>query len=218
MIRFFWIVFRQQCLLACANAGEIVHGIIFYVLVIMLFPLALGSDSGLLATLGPGIIWIAALLSMLLSVHALYQSDHEDGTLDQWAALPVAMEWIVAAKCLAQWLISAVPLMMLAPLLAVMLHIPPEMVPRLLLSLALSSGTIIAVGGLGAALTVGMKRAGALVLLLVLPLLLPVMIFGVHMVTSVAKEQDAFSFLAGLTLFFIPLSITASAFLLRIRE
>lgn len=150
----------------------------FFAIVIALFPLAVGPESQLLQSISPGLVWVAALLAVLLSLDGLFRSDFEDGSLEQWVVSPHPLPLLVLAKVLAHWVFSGLALVLLAPLLGMMLGLPLRTLPVLLLSLLLGTPILSLLGAVGAALTVGLKRGGLLLALLILPLYIPVLILG----------------------------------------
>lgn len=150
----------------------------FFLLVAVLVPLGVGPDSVLHARIAPGILWLGMLLACLLSLDRIFALDHEDGSLDLLATSPIPMEAVAAVKALAHWLMTGLPLTILAPLLAMLLSLPPEGQPWLFVSLLLGTPALSVIGTFGAALTVGLKRGGLLLSLLVLPLYVPTLIFG----------------------------------------
>lgn len=158
--------------------GELMNPLVFFAIVISLFPLAVGPETQLLRTLSPGLVWVAALLAVLLSLDGLFRSDFEDGSLEQWVVSPHSLEVLVIAKVLAHWLFSGLPLILLSPVLALMLGFPADRIPVLLASLLLGTPILSLLGAVGAALTVGLKRGGILLTLLILPLYIPVLILG----------------------------------------
>jgi heme exporter protein B len=165
-----------------------------------------------------GVIWVMALLACLLSLDRLFRDDAEDGSLDLLALSPVALEFLVLSKILAHWLISALPLIVISPLLATSLHMPAEAFPALLLSLLLGTPTLSLIGAIGAALTQGARRAGMLIGLLVLPLYIPVLIFGVAAVDAAAQglsPQPHLLLLGGLLALFLPVAPVAAAAAIR---
>ncbi|MCJ8167917.1 heme exporter protein CcmB [Atopomonas sediminilitoris] len=157
---------------------ELANPLVFFALVISLFPLAVGPESKLLATIAPGVVWVAALLAVLLSLDGLFRSDYEDGSLEQWVLAPQPLSVLVLTKVLAHWLCSGLALVLLSPLLGLMLGLPERTLGVLLLSLLLGTPILSLLGAIGAALTVGLKRGGLLLALLILPLYIPVLILG----------------------------------------
>ena len=192
--------------------------VLFFVLAAVLFPFGLGPEPALLARVAVGIIWVTALLATLLGLDRLFRADHEDGALDLIVLAPAPLELLVLAKCLAHWLSTGVPLIVVAPLLAVMLNLPLDVVPVLLLSLLLGTPTLSLIGAIGAALTLGARRGGALLPLLVLPLFIPVLVFAVAGVEAAAGGLPArphLLLLAALLAFALPVAAFAGAAALR---
>jgi len=188
---------RRELLIGLRSPGQWLNPLVFFVIVITLFPLGIGPEPALLAAIAPGVLWVAALLSVLLSLDTLFERDRADGVLEQWVLGSLPLTVLVLAKVIAHWLASGVPLLLLSPLLGLMLGLPPEAIPTLCASLALGTLTLSFTGAIGAALTVGVNRGGVLLSLLVLPLNVPVLIFGANAVTAAA---GGFSPSAGLTL------------------
>ena len=168
----------REARLLCRRPAELLNPLVFFGIVVALFPLAVGPESKLLETLSPGLVWVAALLAVLLSLDGLFRSDFEDGSLEQWVLSPHPLPLLVLAKVLAHWLFSGLALVQLAPLLALMLGLPARCLPVLLISLLLGTPILSLLGAVGAALTVGLKRGGLLLALLILPLYIPVLILG----------------------------------------
>jgi heme exporter protein B len=188
--------------LATRAGGGFGLGLAFFLLVAVLVPLGVGPDPALLTRIAPGILWVGALLACLLSLDRIFALDFEDGSLDLLAAAPIPLEGAVAAKALAHWLVTGLPLTLLAPVLAVLLNLPLAGYGWLVLSLALGTPALSMIGAFGAALTVGVKRGGLLLSLLVLPLYVPTLIFGAEVVRRGAAGQDALTpllLLAGIT-------------------
>ena len=169
---------RRDLTLALARPGALLLPVVFFVLVAALFPFALGPDVRLLARIAPGILWVAALLAALLPVETLVEPDRLDGTLDQLAVRGIAFETVAAARLLAHWLAFAVPLLAALPVAAVLLQLPLAALPRLALGLLIGTPALAALALLAASLTAGLRGGGALAGLIVLPLALPVLIFG----------------------------------------
>ena len=178
MSNVFTLLLVRETRLMFRRPAELVNPLMFFSIVIALFPLAVGPESQLLQTISPGLLWVAALLAVLLSLDGLFRSDFEDGSLEQWVVSPHPLALLVLAKVLAHWLFSGLALVLLSPLLALMLGLPARCVPTLLLSLLLGTPVLSLLGAVGAALTVGLKRGGLLLALLILPLYIPVLILG----------------------------------------
>jgi heme exporter protein B len=166
--------------LAVRNRGELANPLLFYIIVAALFPLGVTSDPRTLATMAAGVLWIAALLATLLSLDNLFRSDFDDGSLELILLSPYPSVILVLAKVLAHWLVTGLPLLVVTPLLAVLMAVPDEARATLWLTLALGTPVLSLVGAIGVALTVGLRRGGALLSLLVLPLYVPVLIFGAN--------------------------------------
>ncbi|MCI3946430.1 heme exporter protein CcmB [Pseudomonas syringae] len=171
------LLVREARLLA-RRPAELANPLVFFALVIALFPLAVGPETQLLQTLSPGLVWVAALLAVLLSLDGLFRSDFEDGSLEQWVLSPHPLALLVLSKVLAHWVFSGLALVVLSPVLALMLGLPAECLPVLMFSLLLGTPVLSLLGAVGAALTVGLKRGGLLLALLILPLYIPVLILG----------------------------------------
>ena len=200
-------LFQRDLLLAFRGLQQIAQPLMFYVLVVTLFPLAVSPDPKTLANLAPGIIWIGALLSTLLSLERVFRSDFDDGALDLLMLSPAPLELLVLAKIFAHWLSTGLPLLIVAPALAVLLALPEQALGTLLISLALGTPVLSLVGAVGVALTVSVRRGGALLALLVLPLYVPILIFGA---SAVAAAADGLPVTGQLTMLaaFLVLSIT----------
>lgn len=164
--------------LSIRSGGGFGLGLSFFLLVAVLVPLGVGPDGALHARIAPGILWLGALLACLLSLDRIFALDHEDGSLDLLATSPIPMEGVVAVKALAHWLVTGLPLTVLAPVLGVLLNLPSQGYGWLFLSLLAGTPALSVIGTFGAALTVGVKRGGLLLSLLVLPLYMPTLIYG----------------------------------------
>ncbi len=175
----FRLLVQRDLRLALRQGGDAAMVVGFFVLTVILFPFGVGPEPALLARIAAGILWVTALLAALLSLERLFQADWEDGSLEALALMPLPLEAQVLAKCLAHWLVSGLPLIVVAPLLALLLHLDAAGYPVLMLSLALGTPSLSLIGAVGAALSLGARRGGVLLSLLVLPLYLPVLIFGV---------------------------------------
>jgi heme exporter protein B len=188
--------------LATRAGGGFGLGLAFFLLVAVLVPLGVGPEPALLARIAPGILWVGALLACLLSLDRIFALDFEDGSLDLLATAPIPLEGVVAVKALAHWLVTGLPLTLLSPVLGLLLNLPGPGYVWLMLSLALGTPALSLIGAFGAALTVGLKRGGLLLSLLVLPLYVPTLIFGAEAVRRGADGQGALTallLLAGIT-------------------
>ena len=178
MTGFFRIVRHELRLSVRGGIGSLV-ALIFFVVTVALFPLGVGPELEVLGRIAAGVVWVAALLAAMLSMERLFQADYEDGTLELLALSPVPLELVVLAKCLAHWLTTALPLIIVAPVLSLLVNMSADGLVMLIVAMALGTPTLSLIGGVGAALTVGARRGGVLLALLVLPLYIPVLIFGV---------------------------------------
>lgn len=195
--------------------GDAFQPALFALLVVVLFALALGGEAQALGKVASAVMWVAVLLAGLLSLDTLFRGDADDGSLEQWILAPVPLAWLVAVRVLSHWLTTALPLILAAPLLGELLHLPRDQLPVLLVSLALGTPLLSLLGAVVAALTVGMKRSGILVALLALPLYVPVLIFGAGSVARSAQGLDAVGALlflgAGLVLALVLAPLAAAA-------
>lgn len=207
---FLLAVVRRDLLLAWQQRGDLLVGLVFFVLVASLFPLAIGPEPQLLARVGPGVLWVAALLANLLALPRLFTADWQDGTLEQLLLAPAPASILVAGKLAAHWLTTGVPLALVAPLLGVQYGLNGQELLMLVASLLLGTPTLSALGSIGAALTLGVRQGELLLALLVLPLYAPILIFGSGAVTAVAAGMSGMaelSLLAALmcaSVFFAP--------------
>ena len=215
----FFGMLRRDLLIAFRSPVEVLNPLLFFVIVVTLFRLGAGPGQHGVAALGPGVLWVAALLATLLGLDALFRADFEDGSLEQILLSPVPLPLLVAAKVLAHWLIAGLPLLIVAPLLAGALGVGVESLPVLLLSLALGGPVLSLVGAIGVALTVGLRRGGTIVALLVLPLYIPVLVFGAQAVSAAGAglpAAGALYMLSALLALALVLSPLATAAALRI--
>ncbi|MBF8679666.1 heme exporter protein CcmB [Pseudomonas fulva] len=187
----FTLLLRREARLLFRRPAELANPLVFFAIVVALFPLAVGAQTQMLQNLSPGLMWVAALLAVLLSLDGLFRSDFEDGSLEQWVLSPHPLALMVLAKVLAHWLFSGLALVLLAPLLALMLGLPGHCVPVLLGSLLLGTPVLSLLGAVGAALTVGLKRGGLLLALLILPLYIPVLILGSGALQAALQNMPA---------------------------
>ena len=190
MGRFFAACLRRQTLLAFRRPSEILNPLLFFLLVVALFPLGIGPDPAQLQEFAPGILWIVALLATLMAAEGLFRGDFEDGSLEQLVLSPQPLFIGSLAYVLGHWLITGLPLTLLAPVFAIMLQLPAEAIPALIASMALGSAILSLLGAIGAALTVSLKRGGLLITLIILPLYVPVLIFGSGAVQYAAIGAD----------------------------
>lgn len=199
MSNVFTLLLARETRLLFRRPAELANPLVFFAIVIALFPLAVGPETRLLQTISPGLIWVAALLAVLLSLDGLFRSDFEDGSLEQWVVSPHPLALLVLAKVLAHWAFSGLALVLLAPLLALMLGMPMSALPVLLISLLLGTPVLSLLGAVGAALTVGLKRGGLLLALLILPLYIPVLILGSGALQAALQGLPATAYLLWLS-------------------
>ncbi|CUH65303.1 Cytochrome c-type biogenesis protein CcmB [Thalassovita autumnalis] len=205
--------------LAIRAGGGFGLGLAFFLIVVVLVPFGVGPNSGLLSKIAPGVLWLGALLACLLSLDRIFALDWEDGSLDLLATAPLPLEAIVSVKALAHWLTTGLPLVLAAPVFAILLNLPTAGYGPLVLSLLIGTPALSVIGTFGAALTVGLKRGGLLLSLLVLPLYVPTLIFGAEMARRSIEglnAQTSLLMLAGITCAVIALLPFASAAVLRV--
>jgi len=171
-------VVRRDLLLAWRRKSDVGTALLFFIIVASLFPLGIGAEPNLLRSIAPGVIWVAALLSSMLSLARLFAADHADGTLEQMLLSASPLGVIVAAKAAAHWIVAGLPLALIAPLIALQYDLAPALTPVLVLSLLLGTPVLSMLGAIGAALTLGVRGGGILLSLLILPLYVPVLILG----------------------------------------
>jgi heme exporter protein B len=212
----FNLVIRRDLCLSFRRPEQLLQPLVFFLMVTMLFPLGLSLQLSLLRDMSPGVLWVAALLSSLLSLDGLFKSDADDGTLEQLALSGQGLTLIVMAKTLAHWLVSGAALVVVSPLVGTALGIPVSAFATMMLSLGLGTLTLSWLGAIGAGLTVGLKRANVLVSLIVLPLAMPLLIFGAaatDRAISATSAAGPLYFLAALCVFtctFAPFAATAA--------
>jgi heme exporter protein B len=187
---FGWMVRRDR-------RSDVLSTLFFFVIVVTLFPLGIGPDTQLLRSIAPGVVWVAALLASMLSLGRLFANDYQDGTLEQLLLTPQPLFLIVLAKISALWLVTGIPLTVISPILGVQFGLPPDSLLILFLSLFLGTPVLALIGSIGAALTLGLRGSGVLIALLVLPLYIPVLIFGSG---AVAASLSGINFQANLFL------------------
>lgn len=180
----FMALLRRDFLLAYRRRAELLQPLVFLLVVITLFPLGVGPSPQLLATIAPGVIWIAALLAAVLSLDNLFRSDFEDGTLEQMVLSGQPLALIALARIVSHWLVTGLPIVLMSPLLAMWMNLPDEGVPILVKSLLIGTPVLSLIGAIGAALIVSLKRGGQLLSLLVFPLFVPLLILATSAVTS----------------------------------
>ncbi|MFQ3786544.1 heme exporter protein CcmB [Halomonas sp. A29] len=211
-----WATLKRDLVLLLRRRSEVLNPLVFFAIVITLFPIGISPDPALLAAIAPGLLWVAALLAALLSLDSLFRADYDDGSLEQLLLTPQPLALLALAKVAVHWLLTGLPLALMAPVLGIMLALPAGSYLVLAISLALGSASLSLIGAIGAALTVGLSRGGVLLSLLVLPLYIPVLIFGAGAVQAAIFGDGVLAHLAilgallALALIFAPLAIAAS--------
>lgn len=204
MFRTFLVILRRDITLAMRRRTDVLTTLFFFVIVASLFPLGVGSEKEMLRFLGPGVVWVAALLASMLALERLFASDHADGTLEQMMLTPQPLSVLVLGKVCAHWLLTGLPLVLIAPLIGLQYHL--EGMPLVVMMLALLLGTPVLslIGAIGAALTLGLRGGGILLSLLVLPLYIPVLVYGSGAVAvSAIDPADVQPFMALLGAFLV---------------
>jgi heme exporter protein B len=207
---------RREFSVALRQKGEVLTPLVFFVVVSSLFPLGVGPESALLLRMAPGVLWVSALLAAMLSLQRLFATDYADGSLEQMALSSTPMGLLVVSKALSHFLLSGLPLVLMAPVLGLQFGLEPRALGILMLTLLLGTPTLSLIGSIGAALTLGVRGAGVLLSLLILPLYIPVLIFGAGAVEADAAGlgfSGHLSLLAALlvlSLFFAPLATTTA--------
>ncbi|MCI2810705.1 heme exporter protein CcmB [Eoetvoesiella caeni] len=211
-----YVVVHRDLKLALRRKSDTLTPLFFFVIVVSLIPLGVGAERETLRQIAPGILWVSALLASMLSLNRLFEQDHADGTLEQMALSPTPLSMLVVGKVLAHWLLSGLPLTVIAPVLALQFDLPMPSLLILTVSLAVGTPVLSLIGAIGAGLTLGVRGGGVLVAVLVLPLYVPVLIFGAGSVEAIASGLGAsahLSILAALLVlagFFAPWAATAA--------
>jgi heme exporter protein B len=185
------LVIRRDVILAMRRRADVLTTLIFFVLVVSLFPLAVGSEMDMLRKMAPGVVWVAALLASMLSLGRMFSADFQDGTLEQMMLVPQSLSMMVLGKIAAHWMLSGLPLVLIAPVLGLQFDMSGDALLVLVISLLIGTPVLSMIGAFGAALTLGLRGGGVLVSLLVLPLCVPVLIFGTGAVTAVTGGVSA---------------------------
>ena len=180
------MVIGRDLLLAMRRRSDVANALLFFVIVASLFPLGVGPEPNLLRTIAPGVIWVAALLACMLGLNRMYAGDYADGTLEQMLLGSAPLGWLVVGKAIAHWLVSGLPLVLLAPVIALQFDLPADALAVLMAALILGTPSLTLIGAIGAALTLGVRGSGVLTALLVLPLYVPVLILGTGAVDAAA--------------------------------
>jgi heme exporter protein B len=197
-------VVARDLLLVVRSKSDAANAVLFFIIVVSLFPLGVGPETAMLRSIGPGVVWVAALLASMLALPRLFTTDHLDGTLEQLVLLPHPLGVLVAGKVFAHWLVCGFPLVVIAPLLGLQFGLAPDAVSMLMLSLVLGTPVLSLLGAVAAALTLGLRASGVLVPLIVLPLCVPVLIFGAGAVDAAASGLSAAPHLSLLGAYLLP--------------
>lgn len=203
-----WVI-RRDVTIALRRRSDIFTTLIFFVIVVSLFPLGIGPELDTLRLIAPGVVWVGALLASMLALEQLFSADHRDGTLEQMLLTPQPLSLLVIGKVIAHWLISGIPLVIIAPLLALQYDMSAAAMQTLIVSLLLGTPTLSFIGAIAAALTLGLRSGGVLVALLVLPLYIPVLIFGAGAVEAEASGLGGSSHLSMLGAILLLAGVTA---------
>jgi heme exporter protein B len=219
-----WRVFRcilmRDITLAMRRRTDVMTTLFFFLIVVSLFPLGVGTERDTLRILGPGVIWVAALLASMLALERLFAADYEDGTLEQMLLTAQPLSLLVLAKVAAHWLLTGLPLVALAPLVGLQYQLPPDALLMMMVSLLIGTPVLSLIGGIGAALTLGLRGGGILLSLLILPLYIPVLVYGAGAVTvsliDLADTQPYLALLVAFLLLALTFAPVATAAALRI--
>jgi heme exporter protein B len=210
---------RRDLIIAMRERGDMLQPVLFFIIVVSLFPLSVTPDKTLLMQAGPGIIWVAALLATLLALDGIFRPDHEDGTLEQLVLSPHPLSLLVLAKTLAHWLVTGLPLIIISPLLGMLMQLSGDAIIVLCGALILGTPALSLIGAVGVGLTVGIRKSGVLLSLVILPLYVPVLIFGAGAVQAAMVSLDPqphLLLLASFSLFSLAFCPLASATALKI--
>jgi heme exporter protein B len=216
----YWVI-RRDLTIALRRRSDIFTTLIFFVIVVSLFPLGIGPEPNTLRLIAPGVVWVGALLASMLALEQIFSADHRDGTLEQMLLTPQPVSLLVAGKVIAHWLVTGVPLVVMSPLLGLQYDLSAEALGTLVVSLLLGTPALSLIGAIGAALTLGLRSGGVLLALLVLPLYIPVLIFGAGAVEATVSGlggQAHLSMLAAILVASLALAPLATAAALRIAE
>lgn len=220
MLKVFICILSRDLTLALRRRTDVLTTLFFFVIVVSLFPLGVGSERALLRELGPGVVWVAALLASMLALERLFAADYDDGTLEQMLLTAQPLPLLVLAKVVAHWLLTGLPLVIIAPLMAMQYALPPAAMWVMMASLAVGTPVLSLIGAIGAALTLGLRGGGILLSLLILPLYIPVLVYGAGAVSAAAIDiagiEPYFMLLGSFLLLGLLLAPLAAAAALRI--
>jgi heme exporter protein B len=220
VLKIFWSVLHRDLLLAMRRRTDVLTTLFFFVIVVSLFPLGVGTETQTLRILGPGVVWVAALLASMLALERLFAADYEDGTLEQMLLTDQPLPLLVLAKVTAHWLLTGLPLVLIAPLVGMQYHLSDTAIGAMMLALLLGTPVLSLIGAIGAALTLGLRGGGILLSLLILPLYIPVLVYGAGAVevssVNLADIRPYFMLLGAFLLAALALAPPASSAALRI--
>jgi heme exporter protein B len=211
----FWAILKRDVVLGVRQGGGAAAALAFMLSVLVLVPLALGPDQKLLQRLAPGLMWLSLLLAVLLTAERLFQQDFEDGTLDGLMGISLPLELVCLAKALAHWFTVGLPLAIIAPLLGIMVNIETQLIAKLMLAMVIGALALSMLAAIGGAVTAGLRRGGLLVALLILPLYVPVLVFGQSVTAAEQGSAAALLVLAAVALIAVAVQPVASAAALR---
>jgi heme exporter protein B len=221
MLETLLLIVRRDLLIAFRRRSDIFVTLVFFVIVVSLFPLGIGPEMDTLRMIAPGVVWVGALLASMLALELIFSSDHRDGALEQMLLSPQPVSLLVIGKVIAHWLVTGIPLVLIAPLLGLQYDLAWPALQTLLVSLLLGTPTLSLVGAIGAALTIGLRSGGVLLALLVLPLYIPVLIFGAGAVEATVSGLGGgahLSMLGAMLILALVLAPLATAAALRVAE
>ncbi|EXJ16593.1 heme exporter protein CcmB [Imhoffiella purpurea] len=220
MLRVFWCILSRDLTLAMRRRTDVLTTLFFFVIVVSLFPLGVGTESKALQIIGPGVVWVAALLASMLALERLYAADYEDGTLEQMLLTAQPLSLLVLAKIAAHWLLTGLPLVLIAPLVGMQYQLADSAIGIMMLALLVGTPILSLIGSIGAALTLGLRGGGILLSLLILPLYIPVLVYGAGAVEvsqiDLADTQPYFALLGAFLLIALVFAPVASSAALRI--
>ncbi len=220
MFKVFWCILTRDLSLAMRRRTDVLTTLFFFVIVVSLFPLGVGTEKQVLRIIGPGVVWVAALLASMLALERLFAADYEDGTLEQMLLTAQPLPLLVLAKVAAHWLLTGLPLVLIAPLVGMQYHLSDDAVGVMMLSLLLGTPVLSLIGTIGAALTLGLRGGGILLSLLILPLYIPVLVYGAGAVevssVDIADTEPYLLLLGAFLLAALVLAPAASSSALRI--
>ncbi len=219
MMHLFWLMTKRDIKISWHGGSTSSMVVAFFIIVVTLFPLGVGPEQNMLARIAAGVIWVAALLSCLLSLDRIFQADYEDGTLDQYALISMPLEFLVLAKAIAHWITTCLPLILISPLLGILMNLDDRAFLPLIYAMLAGSPALSMIGTIGVSLTISLKRGGVLLSLLILPLYVPVLIFGVMAVDTAVMGTGGnapLMILSAITLFSVAITPWAAAAAVRL--